>query len=385
MQPLRVAGALMGAVIALIGVLGGGSGGVGAATPTYTVEALPLPSGTGYSSMSSLSCPKPAHCVAVGTTSNGALVETLVDSTWTPTPLNPPGLTEPELTGVWCANVTSCIAVGEDGSNGSDPQPLIERLSKGTWSVHKARIPTGGVWGSLTAINCLTITTCVAAGAYGQTTQSSHALFETLSHGTWKPATTADPAGSTQVEIDSLQCFSTTSCDAVGRWGPNGSVSNGLLETLSGTAWTASTLQSGVFLRSLTCTSSTSCLAVGYDSNSDGVSESLAGTTWTSGTLPGLSDGGTGNGIVGVACPKTVASCVAIGGWRPPPPNQSEPLLLTETLSHGKWTPTEVSAPNGYMFPEGIACPSLGTCVGIGTSDAPDGGAEAAVEQPPSS
>jgi hypothetical protein len=380
--PYRMAGTVMATMIVLVGVLGLG-GGVGGATPTYTVEALPLPAGTGFSALYGQSCPKVAHCVAVGY-GGGALVETLVGTTWTDVVLNPKGLTDPLLNSVWCTSVTSCIAVGQDGPQETDgSRPLIETLSRGTWVASKPRFPKGGVWGSLSAIDCLSATTCVAAGIYGTSSGEPQALFETLSHGKWKPATTSDPAGATELDIESMQCFSTTSCDAVGYWGVTDTSSDGLLESLSGTTWTASTLGSDVLLRSLSCPSATSCLAVGYNSSGIGVTETLAGTTWTAGSLPGIDDGGTGNGIVGVSCPTNIRSCVAIGGWRPPAPNSSEPLLLIETLSHGTWTPTEISAPNGLMFPEAIDCPTVRTCIGTGTSDAPDGGPEAAVEQPP--
>ena len=85
--------------------------------------------------------------------------------------------------------------------------------------------------------------------------------------------------------------------------------------------------------------------------------------------MPGAPGGGTGNGIVGVSCQRRVTSCVAIGGSFPPPPNQSVPLLLIETLSHKMWTPDEISAPSGAMFPEGLACPTVKKCVGVGESE----------------
>jgi hypothetical protein len=61
---------------------------------------------------------------------------------------------------------------------------------------------------------------------------------------------------------------------------------------------------------------------------------------------------------------------VAIGGWYPPAPNQSVPLLLIETLSHKKWTPDEVTGPSSDMFPRGLACPTVKTCVGVGETEA---------------
>ena len=376
---LVAAVALMSGVV-LIGVSSSAS------QVTWTAEAPPVPGGAAeYSSLSGLSCPSAGSCMAVGTASTEsgyeALVESLSGDTWTPTELSQ-GLTAPNLNGIWCASMTSCVAVGESGSL-STPSILTETLTGGTWTADTSvPAPVGAVSASLNTISCITITSCVAAGSYTDSGGvDTHALFESLSGGVWTLSTTADPVGSTSIEVTSLQCFSASSCFAVGGWGPTDTTTNGLLETLSGSTWTASTIQNGVYLRSLWCASSTSCIAVGYPSSGSSVTETLSGTTWSSGTLPGLNDGGTDNGTVGISC-TTVTSCVTIGGWRPPAPDSSLPLTLIETLSGGAWTPTELSAPEGYVFPEAISCPSLSSCVGIGQSEGSPANAESVLEAP---
>ena len=355
-----------------VGALGAESG---AATVAWTTVAPSVPGG-GASILNGVSCPPAGGCVAVGTTSiqsgYAALVESLTGSTWSPTELSQ-SLTVPMLNGVWCASITSCIAVGSYGSISSPTNALIESLAGGTWTADSAvPVPVGAVSAELTTVSCVTITSCVAAGSYTDSGGTdTHALFEILSGGVWTLATGTDPGGSTNIEVNSIQCFSTTSCLAVGGSGST-TATNGLLETLSGSTWTATSLQTGVYLRSLWCASSTSCIAVGYP-NSPGasVTETLSGSTWTSGTLPGLSDGGTDNGAVGISC-TSISSCVVIGGWRPPAPNSSIPQALLRTLSGGVWTQTELSAPGGYLFPEGISCPSITSCVGVGQSEGPN-------------
>ncbi len=367
---LKRAGFVLVATVSLMVAGLVGSSPSGAAGVSYTAQTL-----TGNGTLGGISCPSVGNCVSVGEVAgspNGGVIETLAGGTWTPTTLNAQGLNSPNLNGVWCASLTSCIAVGDYGTSPTGANALIETLSGTTWTDLTPSLSSlGAVASDLTSISCLSITSCVAVGSYGDSGGNGHALFESLSGGTWTPATATDPSGSTVVNIDSVQCFSTTSCLAVGEWGPNDTTFNGLLETLSGTTWTASTLP-GNYLRSLWCGSSTSCIAVGYgNSTTDaGVTETLSGTTWTSGTLPGVGDGGTSNGIVGVSCTPDITSCVAIGGWRPPAPNSSEPFTLIETLSGGTWTPTDLGASNGYVFPEGIACPAITACVGVGSSEA---------------
>ncbi len=364
-----------------VGVLGAASG---ADAVTWTPVAPSIPGGVA-SILSGVSCPATGSCVAVGSaelqSGFAALVESLSGSTWTPTELTQ-SLAAPQLSGVWCASITSCIAVGSYGSISPPTNGLIETLAGGTWTADSAvPVPVGATSAQLNTISCVTITSCVAAGSYTDSGGTdTHALFETLSGGVWTSATSTDPGGSTNIEINSIQCFSLTSCQAVGGWGTDTS-GNGLLETLSGSTWTASTIQSNVYLRSLWCSSSTSCIAVGYTNASVSVAETLSGTTWTPATLPGLSDGGTDNGAVAISC-TDLTSCVVIGGWRPPVPNSSNPLTLLRTLSGGVWTPTEVGAPGGYVFPEAIACPTSTSCVGVGQSEGSPPVAESVLEAP---
>jgi hypothetical protein len=373
------------AALALL-VLGAGvlspGGEASAARHGYDVQPLPNPPGASNAALYGISCPEVAGCVGVGyatTSPSGALVETYDDGTWTPTVLEQ-GLSYPSLSQVWCASLTSCVAVGAAGpleANGDDP--LVESLSGGTWTPTSPALPTGAVTGLLDAISCLTPESCVAAGFFGDDEGDTHALFEVLSHGAWTPEVGSDPSpSSTQEGIKAVQCFTATSCDAVGFFGGISS-SNGLLETFSGTKWTGSALGGTGILNSLSCVSSTSCLAVGSSLHGGGYTETLSATTWTRGRLPMPGGGGVGKGIAGVSCPRTVSSCVAMGGWRPP--QHLHPLLLIETESHGTWAADEIPAPSGSMAAEAIACPTVSTCIGVGRSSKNGGPAEVAVEQ----
>ena len=80
------------------------------------------------------------------------------------------------------------------------------------------------------------------------------------------------------------------------------------------------------------------------------------------------------NGLSGVSCPVSVTSCVADGGYRQPAGNDT-PNTLIETLSGGVWTPTmNIDPSDGYGFTEGIACPTITSCIGVGNFTIPPQG-----------
>jgi hypothetical protein len=385
LRPVRVPAllAVLAVLVLMTGVLGVGSAGA-AASHSYRVEKVPNPPGAANAALDGISCPVVAGCIAVGfaTTSPhpAALIETYAGGTWTPKALQQ-GFGFPGLGAVWCASMTSCVAVGDEGPLESDgAQPLVETLSDGTWTPDTPPLPATGITGSLDAISCVTAAWCVAAGFVADSQDNTYGLIEVLSNGTWTPEIAPTPSQSTQSGIRSVQCFTPTSCDAVGFYGGLSS-SNGLLETLSGNEWTASALGGAGILDSVSCPSSSSCLAVGSKVHGGSYTETLSGTTWTGGTLP-RPGAGNGNGMAGVSCPKSVSSCVAMGGWHDPQPHHHFPRLLVETESHGTWTPSEIPAPSGLMNVKGIACPKISACVAIGPRDIDGGPAEAAIEQP---
>jgi hypothetical protein len=368
----RALSALALGVALLVGGLAAGQAASAAGNTSVTYALTPFP-GT---FLDGVTCVSAGNCMAVGESPEtyGPEIETLSGGTWVQTSLatQGPGVDD-GLGGIWCANLTSCIGVGSNGTLESS-DPLIETLSGGTWTATTSGLSLAGMTtAQLTSISCLSITSCMAAGTYTDTS-GTHPLFEKLAGGTWNPMTAPSPSSSNSLKVDSVQCFSLTSCFAVGTWSPTTTTSDGLLETLSGTNWTETTLGTGVVMSSLWCASATSCLAVGspYGTSSlGGVTETLSGTTWAAGTMPGIGDGGTNSqSVVGVSCAPSITSCVAIGGWRQPAPNTNVPNTLIETLSGGTWTPREVgaSSTSEALYPDGIACPTINSCVGVGTT-----------------
>jgi hypothetical protein len=233
--------------------------------------ASPSPSPGG--ALVGVSCAGPNYCVAVGshvssTLSTVALVEKWDGSHWTivPSP-NPAGVggpyTEAALDGVWCASATSCIAVGFY-DNGAGRQTLTERWDGTTWTIVSSPNPTGA--NELSALSCLSTTNCFAVG-YTQTSVYT-TLVEHWNGTTWTITPSANPAPANLNTLSGVSCPSVQNCFAVGTYSVFDGGSHTLIEHWNGTTWAvipshtpAGALQSE--LRSVSCISPTSCVAVG--------------------------------------------------------------------------------------------------------------------------
>lgn len=196
--------------------------------------------------------------------------------------------------------------------------------------------------------------------------------------------------GSPEQGLHSISCPVTGMCVAVGedyQWVGKYLHLNGLIETLSDGHWSpidaplpsnASSPVELTSLASVSCASPTSCVAVGLYITQNGdyeaLIETLSGTNWTASEapLPGDAIEPTGN-VAQVASELNAVSCRAPGecfavGWYVPGENQDAAFVVS--LSGSTWSvaalpiPTE---PVGSSFLEDIACPNSGYCVAVGS------------------
>jgi len=114
------------------------------------------------------------------------------------------------------------------------------------------------------------------------------------------------------------------------------------------------------------------CVAVGeYDGTGgipEGLIEILSGGAWTPTEAPLPASGTDGADLIDVSC-SAIGSCIAIGNYVDPSELQQG---LIETLAGGVWTPVEASLPDGAgpdpaVYLETVACADEGDCVAIGT------------------
>jgi hypothetical protein len=314
---------------------------------TWSVATSPSPPGLMANELNAVSCPSAGVCVAVGysATSTGAsaLAETLGNGGWAlMTEPSVPGAYTAELQGVSCVSATSCVAVGYYQVKGASQQTLVATLANGTWTVTAS--PNRGTGNNeLDSVSCPQAGTCVAVGYYqGTSSQSSpsRALAEELLDGTWTLTSVPDSGSATNV-LKGVSCPSPGACVAVGYYDDAG-VDRALTEQLAGNAWALTAAQdvgSGLNqLDAVDCTSSSSCASVGTFRTAAGIYQNLIETSGASGWAPlahSPDANGNNNELAGVSC-SSATSCMAVGHYNSKGVAQS----LTVELAHSSWTVT---------------------------------------------
>jgi hypothetical protein len=186
-----------------------------------------------------VSCPAVGSCVATGTyhydtTDNVGLVDTLADGGWTaqaaPAPLSSAADQNLNLTSVACPGPGWCVAIGQFDTAGPFAEGVIETLSGGSWAVTEAPIPEGvSTEVQLLGLACPAVGSCEIVGSFAQ---SGGAIAEDLSGGTWTPSTVSGPNS-----LSAVACPAVESCLAVG--GTNGGGSVPVVATLADGDWTS--------------------------------------------------------------------------------------------------------------------------------------------------
>ena len=238
-----------------------------------------------------------------------------------------------------------------------------------TWSIYPS--PDQGNRAILNDTSCTSSTYCVAVGEY---LTSSNSPFQNLIeswNGTSWSIISSPNEGSGPNTLDGVSCTSSTSCVAVGSYNKNSSsVGQTLVETWNGTSWSITPSPdpnqgSNAGLGRVSCTSSTNCVAVGAYNNSSSVEQTLAetwnGTSWSIVSSP--NEGSGQNALSDVSCTSSTI-CVAVGFYVN---SSSVQQTLAETWNGTSWStvssPNEGSGPNSL---DGVSCTSSTNCVAVG-------------------
>ncbi len=156
---------------------------------------------------------------------------------------------------------------------------------------------------------------------------STYPLAEVLSSGRWTTSLSKDPPYTFSSSLSGVSCTSATSCEAVGSWQGSNSNEQALVESLSGSTWKPVTdLGHGdvsSLLSSVSCSGPSACeaagsyttspMAPGSGSGSDkALVYTLSGAGWlaTTGIDP---KGATDPAFSAVSCPQA-GECIAVGG-----------------------------------------------------------------------
>jgi hypothetical protein len=308
-----------------------------------------------------------AGCTAVARTPATTTVpKVLGEQRGTPTVIGQPAPAGTgELGAVSCADATHCWAVGVAGPNAAAsptlPVTVIAATTDGgrTWSTQQVTLPAIP---DLSGVSCPAITTCMAVGATGAQPSAGLALITDDGGATWAAAATAPPGS---VDLTAVTCASTTACTAI--------VSDGTAiwsaQTADfGTTWVRKGNLPLAFEdpRTISCTPAGTCLVAGYSSTTTGHGEadialSLdGGQTWAPATIP------PGTGALESATCVTATDCLAVGSTSTTVSDvvPAQGLVLASTDGGHTWTAAS-APPVDDAF--GVACPSTLVCALVGT------------------
>ena len=277
------------------------------------------------------------------------------------------------LTGISCASTNFCMAVGI--SELSTEHAFGEIWNGSTWKL--SPLPATLKYPTLNAVSCPSTTSCVAVG-YQEPVSVNVALIMDWSGTTWS-ADTASNQGTMNNDLTAVQCSSTTFCMAVGYYEAATTVvtSEPLAEYGSPpmlAAWTLANPTVNIpgadnSLLGVSCTSSSSCMAVGdsdIDSQERNLSFAWNGSAWTRHPVPepGIGCRSSRRREVPRAAGKIPAGCVAAGA------ESSDPSSSEETAIFGwngsKWAKQASPSAQPFQVLEGLSCPTLKSCVAVG-------------------
>ena len=339
-------------------------------TSPWTAAQPPLPGdadSTSNSVINDVSCPSATSCLATGYYTDTSGVQQGMLLTWSDGAWTAAGKA-PYTETLSCVTASLCVAV--EG-------PDIETWSSGTWTITSVPAPAdnGSDPVSLQSVSCVSASFCVAAGSYTDTSGSTKGLLETLSDGAWtveQAPLPADAAANPNVLFLSgpltnlVSCPSASFCVAAGNYTDTSGSTEGLLETWSDGAWTATkaplpanaAANPAAAILGVSCPTVSFCLATGDYTSSDNGSESLL-ETWSGGSWSVTAVQTPAEVLGPVACASTSACVITLIGG-------SEVL----TYSGGSLTTAQLPAPPyGVLWDiSNLACASASHCIAVGES-----------------
>lgn len=286
----------------------------------WTTQSAPMPTGARGAVLNGVSCPAANNCTAVGawhdSTGTHTLAEAWDGSTWTIQPtVDVPGGRVNELTGVSCPSASACQAVGYvTGPHAT--LALAESSVGGVWTRQPVPRSTGAgpLLTELTSVSCTSSAACTAVGV-----DAGQALSAVWDGTAWTFGVPPVPAGATNSILNSVSCTAHGDCTAAGMW-TGGTRRSALVERWSGSAWSLQSMSKpkgtlGMELDGVSCSSGTSCFAVGAIVHRNVgrklLVESWNGKAWKKVVSPNP-DGEKATGFTSTDCIKGTG-CIAVG------------------------------------------------------------------------
>ena len=248
---------------------------------SWSIVASPDTSASQNNYLRGVSCVSSTSCKAVGNYNNGTLEQTLVESwngtTWSIVACANMSGSSNYLDGISCTSSISCTAVGHYNNSGVD-QTLAETWNGISWSIVATPNASNSQNNYLDDVSCVSSGLCTAVGGYyNGTHHRNQTLVETWGLRSWSIETSPNTSSSQENYLGGISCTSPTSCTAVGAYdNGNGTFVRTLVESWNATSWSIMASPNAFgpqnsFLSAVSCTSSAFCATVGYGCGAVGV------------------------------------------------------------------------------------------------------------------
>ncbi len=279
-----------------------------------------------------------------------------------------------------CLTGSYCVGLGSYDSSSAGTENMFETYADGSWSATEA--PTPGPDAKFDDVTCWDVGACVAVGSF-KSGSDRVPVIDQLSDGAWTTVEGLLPGDATSGDVldwlKSVSCQSDGSCVAVGQY-KNGSGTVGLIDTLTDGTWSAAAAPEpsdvasspDTTLGEVSCPSEQSCVAVGTYENASSDQEGLlltdSGGTWTAEAAPLPANAVNSVELNALDCVGT--TCEAGGSYEDA--GSAEHGVL-EHLSGGTWTATETPEPSDAgsgtdqsAAVNSIACSAGDSCAAVG-------------------
>lgn len=280
--------------------------------------------------------------------------------------------TDNSLTDVSCASQSMCMAAGTDAATS---QGLLQLWNGSNWSILQA----GSVGTSLSDISCASTTFCMAIGKDSQ----GPGIWQVVDWGEWMTAGVSPlvPSGGANLKLEDVSCSSASSeypgfspCTVVGSYTTEAGGTLPLVERWDGSKWSLQSAQLPsqregklTILHSVSCVSSSSCVAVGANKPNtaeENLAEHWNGTSWSIASAPKPA-GASHSELRAVSC-DSASACMATGRSKESASGAWSPFA--ERWSSSSWSTLAMQVPSGADETNlgNISCSSPTSCVAVG-------------------
>ncbi|MEX1142665.1 MAG: RHS repeat-associated core domain-containing protein [Thermoleophilaceae bacterium] len=342
---------------------------------TVTRQQVPDIAGASATKLSGVACASLTDCTAVGylvdeTSKEREPLAMDWDGTdWSAVAVpSPAGAESAELSGIDCVSATACVAVGSYLEAGVE-RALVLSFDGSTWTIDTVPHPSGSASARLLDVSCPTAARCFAAGSSADALSGDTSpLVIELDAGAW---TLNDPGtiqGASEADLSAVDCFSVSACAFVGGLADSTGDLAPLALRLDAGGWSGDVASvpvpaggSAGRLSGVDCVAESECMAVGRFQDSAADEKSMAvdwdGAGWLAREVP---DRTANERLAGVQCPEADV-CVVVGSY-------GSVLSAGENLVHvlpdvGSVS-TNARGVGGSLTD--VACPSADGCVGSG-------------------